>query len=175
MKTLLLIFAGIVGISGIFFMLKKDAKNVKEISDNGLKFIMRREGLSLVQYYDSAGLPTIGYGHLIKAGESFTKITNERAAELLKQDAQLTVIAINQLVKVDLTQGQFDALASFVFNVGIGAFKNSTLLKKLNAGDYTGAKAEFNKWDKITLNGQKVSNTGLAYRRKLESELWGAA
>lgn len=172
MKTVLLIIAGI----GVYFLMtKKDNAKAMDISAAGIGFIKQRELLSLVVYYDSAGLPTIGYGHLIKSGERYTKITKEQAEELLSKDSQVGVLAINQLVKVDINQSQFDALASFIFNVGVTAFRNSTLLKKLNAGDFEAAKKEFSRWDKVTINGQKVSNNGLAYRRKLESELWGAA
>jgi lysozyme len=76
------------------------------------------------------------------------------------------------MVTVDVSQGQFDALVSFVYNVGAGAFENSTLLEKLNAGDYRGAFDEFERWNKVTVNGEKIVSSGLVKRRRREQELF---
>jgi lysozyme len=79
---------------------------------------------------------------------------------------------VNSLVKVPLSQNQFDALCSFVFNVGTRNFEYSTLLQKLNVGNYAGAAEQFKQWDKVTLDGQLVPSTGLLRRRQLEEQLF---
>lgn len=144
----------------------------KSLSQVGLDHLKRIEGWSSVVYKDQAGLPTIGYGHLLKPGEHFTEITRQMGEALLRQDVYFAVNAVNNMVKVDLTQGQFDALVSFVYNVGVGAFESSTLLRKLNAGDYDGAFVEFERWNKVTVNGEKIVSSGLVNRRRSEQELF---
>lgn len=105
------------------------------LSPNGLAFIQRHEGYSATIYGDSAGYPTIGYGHLIKTGEDFSAgITREQASELLLQDTKTAVDAVNAKVTINLTQSQFDALVDFTYNLGAGALNRSTLLKHLNSG-----------------------------------------
>lgn len=105
------------------------------LSPNGLAFIQRHEGYSTTIYGDSAGYPTIGYGHLIKTGEDFSAgITREQASELLLQDTKTAVDAVNAKVTINLTQSQFDALVDFTYNLGAGALNRSTLLKHLNSG-----------------------------------------
>ena len=98
---------------------------------------------------DSVGVWTIGYGHTSPNIGPGLKISKAYAEELLRRrlDDEFELI-VNRLVTVGLTQNQFDALVSFVYNIGIAAFSNSTLLKKLNAGDYAGAADEFDKWHK---------------------------
>jgi len=86
----------------------------------------------------------------------------------LAEDVREAEDAINDLCKVSLTQNQFDALVSFVFNVGVGAFKSSTLLRKLNAGDYDGAAGQFPRWNKD--NGREIA--GLTKRRHLEQSVF---
>lgn len=139
-----------------------------QISLAGLNFIKSVEGLKLTRYLDSAGLPTIGVGHLIKAWENYTTITEAEAMRLLAQDVGAAETAVNSAVTVPLSQNQYDALVSFVFNVGGGALRRSTLLKKLNAGDYQGAAAQFPAWRKA---GGKVV-TGLVNRRNKEVALF---
>jgi lysozyme len=167
-ETALLIGVGV--ITAGFFIMKTFSG--KSLSKNGLDAIKAHEGWSSVVYKDQAGLPTIGYGHLLKPGEHFAEITRQMGETLLSQDVYFAVNAVNSLVTVDLSQGQFDALVSFVYNVGAGAFENSTLLAKLNAGDYRGAFDEFERWNKVTVNGEKILSYGLVKRRRREQELF---
>lgn len=138
-----------------------------KVSNNGINLIKRFEGLELKAYKDSAGILTIGYGHThtVKASDV---ITCEQADAFLREDLQVAELTINTNVKVKLTQGQFDALASFVFNLGSGNFVKSTLIRKLNAGDYAGAADEFGKW--INAGGKKLP--GLVKRRAAEREVF---
>lgn len=138
-----------------------------KLSEEGLAFIKAREGLRLMPYQDSAGIWTVGYGSTAEVvpGE---KITEVEAGERLKEDVRHAENCVNQLCTVPLAQHEFDALVSFVFNVGCLAFRKSTLLRKLNDGDYESVPSELARWDKA--GGQVVA--GLAKRRKLEGELW---
>ncbi len=142
-----------------------------KISPTGLEAIKLHEGLRLHVYKDVAGFETIGYGHLIKPGESFKKITEQEAHRILRADVKHAEAAVNRLVKVELSQAQFDALVSFVFNLGAGAFADSTLLQKLNAGDYQGAANELPRWNKA---GGKVAR-GLVVRREYERQQFTGA
>lgn len=103
-------------------------------------------GFASEVYKCSSGENTIGYGHVVLPDEHFTTITEEEAEELLRKDIIIAEDAINRYVKVPLTQNRFDALVSFVFNVGVKAFKESTLLKKLNQGLYDEIDEELAKW-----------------------------
>lgn len=130
----------------------------------GLEIIKECEGLQTKAYICPAGILTIGYGH---TGKDVTKdlvITETQAEDLLRQDVKNAEKTVRTYVKVQLTQGQFDALVSFVFNLGAGNFKSSTLLKKLNANDIAGAADEFLRWNK---SGGKVL-PGLTKRRERE-------
>lgn len=118
-----------------------------KISPEGLQFIKDAEGCRLKAYQDSVGVLTIGVGHTRGVTEGMT-INQEQADALLEDDLEDCYKAIRDYVEVDLTQGQFDALCSFIFNLGVGAFRASTLLRLLNDGDYVGAKAQFRRWDK---------------------------
>ena len=142
---------------------------------NVLKDIIAKfEGLSLVPYQDAAGYWTIGYGHKIVAGDPYypvgnvTKITQEEADRLLDEDTANAKAAVEHFVTVTLSTPQLQALTSFVFNVGESAFQHSTLLAKLNAGDYAGAASEFDKW---THAGGQVL-TALVSRRADEKQLF---
>lgn len=139
-----------------------------QLSNNGLKMIKQFEGCSLTVYKDVAGFPTIGVGHLIKPGEKFTTITQAQADDLLRSDARRFEIGVSNLVTVPLTQNQFDALVSFSFNLGLNALTTSTLLKKLNYGDYNGAADEFLKWNRA---GGKVVQ-GITNRRTEERRIF---
>jgi lysozyme len=145
---------------------------IRRVSGRGLDHLKKMEAFRARPYLDEARYPTIGWGHKIKPGEQFTQISMEEGELLLREDLREAEQAVNQYVKVPLNQNQFDALTSFVFNVGIAAFKNSTLLNKLNTYDYFGALAELSRWDKVTVNGEKVVSDGLRLRRAREQELF---
>ena len=127
---------------------------------------------ALVPYVDDVGVSTIGWGHAIKAGESFTRITEQQAQELLVKDVAIFERAVRAYVKVPLKQCQFDALVCWTFNFGETRLRKSTLLQKINAGDFKGAHAEFAKWNKGTVNGQSVVLNGLVRRRAMEAALF---
>lgn len=114
--------------------------------------ITQREGNKLKAYTDTVGVLTIGVGHTSAAGPpKVTKGMTITAAEsdaILSRDLTLFEKAVNDAVKVPVTQNQFDALVSLAFNIGTGAFKKSTLVKRLNAGDVAGAGAAFMMWNK---------------------------
>lgn len=133
-----------------------------------LNIIKKYEGFSPVPYRCPAGVMTIGYGHAIRPGETFTRITEDQAEILLAADVIKAEQAIDKYVKVPLTQGQYDALVSFIYNVGSGAFSRSTLLRKLNRKDYSGAAGEFSRW--VYANSRKLK--GLINRRQEEMEVF---
>lgn len=133
-------------------------------SQAGIDLIKKHESLKLHSYLCPAGKWTIGYGSTTKVKEGMT-ITPEQAEQRLAFDLDGAEAAVNNYVKVPLTQPQFDALVSFVFNVGAGAFQSSTLLAVLNQGDYKGAAAQFKRWE---YGGGKVL-AGLSKRRKEEA------
>jgi lysozyme len=123
------------------------------------------EGCSLTAYPDVKGVWTIGYGHTggVQPGQTCTQ---EEADAWLQIDIQTAVRAVQTLVKVPLTQDEFNALCDFVFNVGSGNFAASTMLSRLNLGDYAGAAAQFERWD---LAGGAVVQ-GLLNRRIAEEK-----
>lgn len=132
------------------------------------EIIKQSEGLRLEAYLCPADVWTIGYGHTGKDVVEGMKITGGEAEKLLEGDLEKFEKDILKMVKVGLTQNQFDALVSFTYNVGGGALKTSTLLKKLNAGDYMGAADEFLKWTKA--GGKELP--GLVKRRRTERALF---
>lgn len=138
-------------------------------SPAGLSFIKSYEKLSLVGYLPTPDdVPTIGWGHTgpgIKVG---MQCTEEKAEAWFEADVAIREVALNVFARVPLTQGQYDALISLCFNIGVAAFKTSTLLRKLNAKDYAGAAAEFPRWNKQ--NGKELH--GLTLRRKAEAEMF---
>lgn len=147
--------------------------NSKEMSEQGVNLIKSFEGFSSVPYNDGVGVMTIGYGHALRKNDKhLKKVTEEQAVEILKEDVSIAVKHVNNLVKVDITQNQFDALVSFAFNVGVGNLKSSTLLKKLNQGDYIGAADEFLRWNKGRVNGVMKEMKGLTRRRVAERALF---
>jgi lysozyme len=137
-------------------------------SQKGVDLIKGFESFSPVPYKCEAGKLTIGYGHLIKPKENFTRITKEEAEDILKKDISATECALNQYVSVNLNQNQFDALVSLVFNIGVGNFFTSTLLHILNKEDYAGASEQFDRWIFV----KKRISHGLERRRKKEKELF---
>lgn len=138
-----------------------------KIDINGLNLIKHFEGLWLRAYKCPANIWTIGYGHTTGVCPDDV-ITEDQAISLLRKDIAESERAVNQYVHVPLTQNQFDALVSFVFNLGVGNFSTSTLLKKINAGDYDGAAREFGRW--VNAGGKALP--GLVRRRKAESALF---
>lgn len=130
--------------------------------------IKTAEGLRLTAYLDGGGVWTIGYGHTGADVREGLTIPLSEAERLLTRDLRVAEGHVNDVVKVKLTQNQFDALVSFVYNVGGGAFRSSTLLKLLNAGDYEGAANQLLRWNKD--NGKVVK--GLTNRRHEERELF---
>jgi len=124
-------------------------------------------------YRDSGGLCTLGYGHLIEAGEFCPdQITLEQGEKYLRDDIDEAERIVRSTVKVPLSQNQFDALISFTFNIGAGAWAISDTLKILNDGEYHRMPARFLMWVKVTKNGVKVVEEGLINRRLREADLW---
>lgn len=132
-----------------------------EISQAGLDSIKKHEGLRLRAYRDAVGIWTIGYGHTGPEVQPGMEITEGEAESILREDVMQAEACIEEHVTVDLTQGQFDALCSFIFNLGCGAFERSTLLRLLNEGDYSGAAQQFGRW--VNAGGKPLP--GLVKRR----------
>jgi len=145
---------------------------MRKINEKGLSLIKQWEGCKLTAYKDAVGVLTIGYGHTTAAGKPFVqaglKITEKEAEAILANDLGQYECAVEDAVKVPLNDNQFAALVSFTYNVGAGALKRSTLLKKLNKGDYEAVPAESMKW---TRAGKKKLK-GLENRRAAEAGLW---
>jgi GH24 family phage-related lysozyme (muramidase) len=150
--------------------------NGHRLSDRGVEFIARFEGFRGGLYNDPAGHCTIGYGHLVHRGrcnggepaEFRAGISRQRAAELLRGDAAMAVAAVRDNIAVPLAQWQFDALVCFTFNVGVGAFRRSTLLERLNAGAYEAVPGQLRRW--VTAGGRTLP--GLVARRAAEARLF---
>jgi GH24 family phage-related lysozyme (muramidase) len=146
------------------------------LSDQGAQFIGRFEGFRAELYDDPAGHCTIGYGHLVHRGKcdgsepaEFKKgITKKRALKLLQEDAASAAAAVEAKVTVPLNQQQFDALVSFVFNLGVGNFSSSTLLKVLNKKKYDEVPEQLDRW--VLAGGKRLQ--GLVNRRKAEGVLF---
>lgn len=140
-----------------------------ELSAAGLALLKQSEGFRSTVYLDVNGLPTIGYGHRLVHPESFPEgITEHRAAEILATDLRGTEQAVHRLVRVPLTQGQFDALVDFCFNLGSGRLAASTLLTDLNAGRYNAAAEQLLLWD----HAGNRECAALRARREAEFHLW---
>jgi lysozyme len=153
-----------------------------QMSQHGLSLLEQWEGFKLQVYRDSAGLPTIGVGHLLTRSELTSGkiiingvpvkyangLTQQQVNDLLAQDVKPAAQAVSDGVKVALNQNQFDALVSFTFNVGVGAFQGSTLLRLLNQGQYDQVPAQLLRWTRS--GGQVVP--GLLNRRQNEIKLW---
>ena len=144
----------------------------RQISPHGLAKLKQWEGLKTKAYKDAGGVWTIGYGHTATAGEPKPRagmvITPAEAERILLKDLVQYEAAIENNVKVKLTDNQFAALVSFVYNIPLASFKKSTLLKKLNAGNYDAVPTELMKWTKA--GGKKLQ--GLVNRRRAEGYLW---
>jgi len=157
-------------------------KTVRQISSAGVELIKKLEGCSPYVYEDQGGYPTIGIGHLLTRTENVTGkicingepvyyqhgLTEQQCIGLLKQDLAVPVDTVNEAVLVPLNQTQFDALVSFVFNIGCGNFKKSTLLRVLNSGRYEKVSEQMRLWAYVKENVSK----GLQRRREAEIKLW---
>lgn len=139
----------------------------RRINAEGLALIKQWEGLKLEAYQDIGGIWTIGYGHTRTAKHGMT-ITEVDAEVLLRQDLYTFETAVAAAVHVHLTDNQFAALVSWAYNVGADAMRKSTLIRKLNEGDYAAVPGELAKWNKV--RGKPVR--GLANRRAAEAGLW---
>jgi len=143
-------------------------------SDNGIALIKRFEGYRSSPYICPAGVPTIGYGTTIypdgrKVSTNDADIKESEATSYLKHDVAAFESDVNKLVKSDINQSQFDALVSFAYNLGAGALKRSTLLKKVNADpNDPSIKDEFLRW--VNAGGKKLK--GLVLRRDAEAQLY---
>jgi lysozyme len=154
------------------------------ISPAGLEHLVAIEALRTEMYLDQARKPTIGIGHLLTPQELERGtiliadepipwrpgLTVDQCYALCDQDLDWAERAVNRLVVVDLTQGQFDALTSFVFNVGPPNFAGSTLRRRLNAGDYAAVPAQLRRW--IFTGRPPIRSNGLRNRREAEVRLW---
>lgn len=139
---------------------------MRAITREGLALIQRFEGFSATPYQDQAGVPTIGYGHAIRAGEVFSSILPHEALELLSSDVRTAQASVLRLIAAPLSDGQYDALVSFVFNLGGGKLQASTLRRKINRGEY--AADEFLKW--VYAGG--IKRKGLLLRRQAERAMY---
>lgn len=140
------------------------------ITERGLAIVKRAEGLKFNAYRDTGGIWTIGWGHTkgVKEGDTCTL---EQAQAWIEDDVRDAEMVVNAVVSVPLTQNQFDALVSFVFNEGGRQFGSSTMLRLLNAGDYAGVAPQFDRW--IYDDGQV--EPGLVTRRAAERALFELA
>ena len=126
-------------------------ENIMAIAKSTLDFITKEEGARNKAYKDSKGLWTIGVGHLIKSDEQHlitATLTDDQVEELLRSDLRWCSEAVESSVKVPLTQRQYDALYSLCFNIGEGAFRKSTVVKRINANDLKGAADAIEMWNK---------------------------
>lgn len=141
----------------------------------GATALTNREGTVHQAYLDSNGTPTICVGHTsdpeypFKMGDVWSA---EKCAEVFEHDHAEALSYVDRLVTVPLEPHQRSALASFVFNVGGGAFGSSTLLRELNKGNYGAVPAQMRRWNKETINGRKVVSRGLINRREDEIKEW---
>ena len=161
-NTAILITVILLSILGVW-MLKGNM-----LEDRDLNFIREVEGFNREAYQDEGGVWTIGYGHIKGVSEGMT-ITQEQAEEMLRDEMAEYEGYVNSLVTVELNQNQFDAMVSWVYNLGGGNLSSSTLLKVLNDGDYAGVPAQMMRWNKA---GGKVLE-GLTRRRQAEADLFG--
>ncbi|MGB8261674.1 MAG: lysozyme [Terracidiphilus sp.] len=142
-----------------------------QLSSAGMELLKKYEGFRAQSYLDAVGLPTIGYGHRLIERDTFPfGVTEAEAGRMLAADVRVAVQAVERLVRVPLTQGQFDALVDFVFNLGAGRLATSTLLKVLNAGRYADAREHLLLWDHA--GGRELAV--LKARRQAEAALWQA-
>jgi lysozyme len=138
---------------------------MRHITHNGLALIKQFEGFKAEPYLCPGGYWTIGYGHVIKNPKDYPySLTRDEALELLAQDVIRAERAVLRLITASLSNGQFDALVSFTFNLGAGALQRSTLRRKVNREEHADVPAEFLRW--VWAGGKKLN--GLVNRRKAE-------
>lgn len=152
-------------------------RNNYSVSDEGIKMLVDFEGEILKVYKDPVGLPTFGVGHLVKPHETAEfpvgkKITRATSRAYLKQDLAEFEACVNDLVKVPITQNQFDALVSLAFNIGPANFKRSSVLRHLNNRQFTKAANAFLAWNKARKNGKLIVLDGLVRRRNTERSVF---
>ena len=140
---------------------------MRRINTEGFTLIKQWEGLELRAYLCPADVWTIGYGHTATAREGMI-ITEQDAERLLLRDLALFEAEVSRAVEVVLSDNQFAALVSWAFNVGVQAMRRSTLIRKLNQGDYASVPSELARWNKV---GNRVVH-GLSNRRAAEAGLW---
>lgn len=166
---------------------------MRRLSADGYAELKRLEGVRSEVYRDEAGLPTIGVGHLLTTAE--LGLRRDATADQIEAAARarwpsgLSPAQIDEFLAADLkrfeasvskvqrplAQCQFDALVLFAFNVGVVAFERSTLLRRLNAGDYSGVPEEMAKWNKVRVGGTLKPSPGLTKRRLAEAAMWHRA
>ena len=172
MKKLFVVLLWVLGIAAAIHFTDNYTnieENIMAIANSTLDFITKEEGARNKAYKDSKGLWTIGVGHLIKDDEKDlinATLTNDQVEDLLRSDLKWCSEAVENSVKVPLKQAQFDALYSLCFNIGATAFKNSTVVKRINAGDLNGAAAAIEMWNKPAV---------LINRRRRERDLFLSA
>lgn len=165
----LIVFAKLIGFN---LQTSNVVTGLKDISERGLEVIREFEGFRENAYLDTGGVWTIGFGTIkypngtkVKKGDSCTRA---QAETWLKNDTAWVGACLDRTIKVTVNQNQFDALASFIYNVGETAFMKSTMLKALNAGNYAGAASQFDRW--VYDNGKAIN--GLVNRRAKEKALF---
>jgi lysozyme len=141
------------------------------ISASGLAFIADQEGFVDHVYHDVAGIPTIGFGHVMRHGDP-TSVTRDQAMVMLRHDAASAESAVNHDVTHALDQNQFDALVSFAFNCGTGALATSSLLTEVNGDNVNQAAKDFLLWCHARVNGRLVVVQGLLNRRIAEATMF---
>lgn len=147
----------------------------QRLSQKGIDFLIHNEGIRTKPYNDAAGHCTIGIGHLLHKGPcngSERSMTEEEVRDLFEADQYKFVNGILRLVRVPLAQHELDALFSFVFNIGLGGFERSTVLKRLNAGDRDGVPSAMAMWNKETRDGKLVVSESAVNRRIREGRVF---
>jgi lysozyme len=143
-------------------------KSSRPINKAGLELIKHYEGCSLEAYQDTGGVWTIGYGHTGVTARNGMNITQKKAEKLLREDLAWAEKAVIRFLRVGVNDNEYAALVSFVFNVGMGAFRRSTLLRMVNLNDFFAAEKEFGLWK----YDDGIEQPGLVARREAEVELW---
>lgn len=145
-----------------------------QASQNAINLIKEFEGFSPKVYLCPAGKPTIGYGHVVREGEIFTTINQTQGEILLKRDLRMAEKTIDSSLSCDLTQNEFDALCSLIYNIGGGNFRKSTVARLLNEDNYMDAADAILMWNKVTnpKTGEKEISKGLERRREAERALF---